>query len=112
MSQAIKAIIWRLSGFSTAGFYYTFYYNCTRVKSNCLENLALLSDYELLRWSDVRVKVLADVCLIWEWNSYLIKNKENKEIGHFLPKRLIIFLSCDLNVLHFLLRLRIKLLCQ
>ena len=49
MSQAIKAIIWRLSGFSTAGFYYTFYYNCTKVKGNCLENLALLSAYELLR---------------------------------------------------------------
>lgn len=47
MSQAIKAIIWRLSGFSTAGFYYTFYYNCTKVKGNCLENLALLSAYEL-----------------------------------------------------------------
>ena len=46
MSQAIKAIIWRFSGFSTAGFYYTFYYNCTKVKGNCLENLALLSAYE------------------------------------------------------------------
>ena len=56
MSQAIKAIIWRLSGFSTAGFYYTFYYNCTKVKGNCLENLALLSAYDELQMSKTVLK--------------------------------------------------------